>query len=376
MVDIGRTFGALMIGGIVAAVFSGMVTSQAFSYFKYYTSDTRMLRSLVALIWFLDFCHTIFITTALWDHLIAHFGDTARIDYIPWSLAITIAFTAVLTFLVHLQVPSPSTHLQSNVADTPPSGSSSTGSSNALHAVSANPHRRLILKVSTPNLLLFFPFPIPILARRPTVTTAKMINLRSFKVFIKLYTWSFSLGLAISSLLDVLITVSLCYLLHKKHKKNSSLNHVLDSLMLYTFENGSITCAATVISLICWLTMHTNLIFMGIHFVISKFYANSFLATLNARKTLHPTGHRAQNSHDRNVPIMFPNNTFGLASNNTPSVRSTSFAPLVSHKLRIIVDETKMSRSDSASAGTTSTGREPSTIDDRDIKSRAGMEVC
>lgn len=105
--------------------------------------------------------------------------------------------------------------------------------------------------------------------------------------------------------------------------------------------------------------MHTNLIFMGIHFVISKcknpfrssrvfsLYADSAMfslcklfsrdvssqcvssvhhfsykseSSLNARKTLHPTSHRSQNSHDRNMPIMFPNNSFGLASNNTPSV--------------------------------------------------------
>ncbi|PPQ87128.1 hypothetical protein CVT25_001020 [Psilocybe cyanescens] len=54
---------------------------------------------------------------------------------------------------------------------------------------------------------------------------------------------------------------------------------------------------------------------------------------LNARKTLHPTGHRSQNWHDRNVPIVFPNNSFGLASNNAPSMRSTSFEPLVFHKV-------------------------------------------
>jgi len=114
------------------------------------------------------------------------------------------------------------------------------------------------------------------------------------------------------------------------------MNGILDKLMLYAFENGSLTCAATVVSLVCWLTMHTNLIFMGIHFVISKLYANSFLATLNARRNLHQTGHRPQHSSasDRNHAIMFPD-SFGL-SGHTPS-------------LKIKVDQTKISRCDESS---------------------------
>jgi len=299
-----------MVGGIVAAVFSGMVTSQAFSYFKYYVNDDRRIKALVAVVWFLDVCHTIFVSIALWDHLIAHFGDLARIDYIPWSLAMTIAFTAILTFLVHLFFV----------------------------------HR--IFKLSLNNFVIAVPLGLLACARLcfACLTTAKMIKLRSLKEFVALYTWSFSTGLSLSSLLDILITTLLCYLLLQNHKKDSSMNGVLDSLMLYAFENGSLTCAATVTSLVCWLTMHTNLIFMGIHFVISKLYANSLLATLNARKNLYPTGHRSQHSNgsERNHPIMFPD-AFGL-SRNTPS-------------LKIKVDQTKMSTSDASSGITRFSGK-------------------
>ncbi|KDR71446.1 hypothetical protein GALMADRAFT_786596 [Galerina marginata CBS 339.88] len=311
MVDIPKTFGALMVGGIIAAVFSGMVTAQAFSYFKYYVNDPRGIKALVGVVWFLDFCHTIFVSVALWDHLIAHFGDAARIDYIPWSLAITIAFTAVLTFLVHLFF------------------------------------IFRIFKLSMNNFVIAIPLGLLACARLcfACLTTAKMIKLKSLKSFVELYTWSFSCGLSLSSLLDILITTLLCYLLLQNHKKNSSMNGILDALMLYAFENGSLTCAATVTSLICWLTMHTNLIFMGIHFVISKLYANSLLATLNARKNLHQTQHRSQHSgsSDRNHAIMFPD-SFGL-SRNTPS-------------LKIKVDETKISTSDANSGYTVKTSEE------------------
>jgi len=46
------------------------------------------------------------------------------------------------------------------------------------------------------------------------------IMLRSLKRFVELYTFSFTSGLALSSLIDVLVTGLLCYLL-LNHKQNS-----------------------------------------------------------------------------------------------------------------------------------------------------------
>jgi len=309
MAHIASTFGALLVGGITAAVFSGIVTAQTFSYFKNYTEDAKGIKVLVGVVWFLDFCHTIFVATSLWDHLIAHFGSPERIDFIPWSLALTIAFTAILTFLVHLFF------------------------------------IYRIFKLSDRNYFLAIPLTALASARLcfACLTTAKLITLRSLKRFVELYTFSFTSGLSLSSLIDILVTGLLCYLLFTKHKENSSLNGVLDKLMLYTFENGSLTCAATVSSLVCWLTNHrTSLVFMGLHFVISKFYANSLLATLNTRNAaLKATGHRSQHSSsgDRNHAIMFPD-SFGLARKGS-EVNST-----IDSGMRIKVERTKISVSD------------------------------
>ncbi|EEB90645.1 hypothetical protein MPER_11123 [Moniliophthora perniciosa FA553] len=76
----------------------------------------------------------------------------------------------------------------------------------------------------------------------------------------------------------------------------------VDTLTLYTLENGLLTCLAATASLITWLVMPNNLIFLGIHFIIEKceqrcsgqwvkliypeVYANSLLASLNTRKEL------------------------------------------------------------------------------------------
>jgi len=85
---------------------------------------------------------------------------------------------------------------------------------------------------------------------------------------------------------DVLITGVMVIILRKSRKKSLSLDSVIDSLVIYTFETGSVTTIATIASLICWLTMD-NLIFLGLHFVIAKLYANSVVAMLNYREFLN-----------------------------------------------------------------------------------------
>jgi len=101
MIDLPRTYGALLAGGLVATGFSGVVTVQCLAYFRNYGKDPLKIKLLVTAVWILDFCHTIFVGVTLWDHLIENFGNQTRIDFVPWSMALTIAFTAVLTFLVH-----------------------------------------------------------------------------------------------------------------------------------------------------------------------------------------------------------------------------------------------------------------------------------
>ncbi|PPR02120.1 hypothetical protein CVT24_011333, partial [Panaeolus cyanescens] len=184
----------------------------------------------------LDFCHTIFVTASLWDHLIAHFGDESRIDYIPWSLALTIAFTAILTFIVHLFFV----------------------------------YR--IYRLSQCNLFIATPLFLIACARLcfACLTTATMITLKSLEKFVEQYTWSFTCGLTLSSALDIFIMALMIYLLRRRQHCNSALHHVLDRLVLYTFETGSLTCAVAVVSLICWLANKKNLVFMGLHFIISK----------------------------------------------------------------------------------------------------------
>ncbi|KAJ2913656.1 hypothetical protein MD484_g6756, partial [Candolleomyces efflorescens] len=327
MTDIARTFGALMLGGIAAILFCGITQAQVFLYFKLYPRDRIFIKILVLFIWMLDTLHSAFITAALWDHLISHFGDSARIDHVPWSLALTIAITAVLTFSVHCFL------------------------------------IYRIHQLSGQKLYIAVPLGMMACARVSfaCLTTAKLVQLRSLELFVTQFTWSFTTGLTISTVLDIFITVLLCYLLRSRQKQYSSMNRVLDALILYTFESGALTMAATLVCLITWLTMPENLIFMGLHFVISKFYANSLLTTLNTRANLKP-GYRSQSSVsgglNQGMPIIFSDHLNVGTTRSTPGARKHRFSSAAERLDEDDMLKTNMSFGDHqlAVASTVSTG--------------------
>jgi hypothetical protein len=130
-----------------------------------------------------------------------------------------------------------------------------------------------------------------------------MLKLHTFTAFKQDVRWIFTTGLALSSTVDILITASLCTLLRSSRTGMEKLNAIIDSLIMYAFETGALTCAGTIASMLCWSVIPNNLVFMGLHFVIGKFYANSLLVTLNTRQSTREkirSGHSTSGSGDLN----------------------------------------------------------------------------
>ncbi|KAK0435281.1 hypothetical protein EV421DRAFT_1908757 [Armillaria borealis] len=254
--DVLGTYGAMLAGGFVAAMLSGIVTIQALIYFRLYMQDSWRKKVMVLAIWILDIVHSTFIFVSLFDYLITYFGVQDRTDHIHWSIALTIVVTAMQTLIAHCYF------------------------SEKIHKSSDRNWA-----ITAPILALAF---LRLVAA--CVSTFEMIRLHRFSAFNENYPgWIFTTGLSLSSAVDVLITAWLCYFLHLLRRRidaPSSMLQVIDSLTIYTLENGLLTSIATTASLICWLVMPTNLVFLGLHFVIEKLYANSVLASLNTRKEL------------------------------------------------------------------------------------------
>ncbi|KAI0714548.1 hypothetical protein C8Q76DRAFT_727080 [Earliella scabrosa] len=254
MADVSDTIGAILVGALVSALLSGTVTTQTFVYLKIYGGDDyRRNILIVCTLWLLDTLHLSMAFASAWIYLIQNWGNDHIYDFIPWTIALTVALTAVVTLISHCFFA----------------------------------HRVYILSGCSWWLTL----PILVLAvgrlAAALVSTSEMITLRSYEAFVDQVGWVFTTGLSLSTSVDVLITVSLIALLQRSRTGFSTItDHLIDVVTLYTVETGLVTSITTAVSLICWLIMPRNLIFLALHFSISKLYATSTLATLNARKSL------------------------------------------------------------------------------------------
>ncbi|KAI0641146.1 hypothetical protein C8Q79DRAFT_1014561 [Trametes meyenii] len=242
----------VLLGGMIALFLSGAVFMQVALYFQLYQTDRRRTKALVLAVWVLDLMHSAMVCTANWENLIVHFGAFEELDSIAWSIAITIALTAATTFIVHCFF---------------------------IHRIHS---------LSRGNWWITVPLVTLALLRvgAASVTTSEMIRLGNYPRFVAEFSWVFTLGLAVSSSLDILITMIMCYYIRRGRTAFVRMSRIIDVLTLYTVENGMITCIATSLSLFFWLFMRSNFAFLGMHLAINKLYANSFLASLNARKTI------------------------------------------------------------------------------------------
>ncbi|KAF5383353.1 hypothetical protein D9757_008392 [Collybiopsis confluens] len=317
--DIPRTYGALLMGALFASFLSGAVTVQTLVYYKLYPSDNVHLKSLVLTIWLLDTCHTGLIWGSQWEYLIGFFGDKTKIDFVPTTLALSIAFTVSIRRPCTVPNSPAPVNLQHNTTLLTPEvfvgGShvpcafffcSSDSSAEQTQLVPRNsfggycfPETCLIDSNNGDDASLWL-----ILWVSGTFQGNNSNDQLVREVCLRTAQWLFTLGLALSSAVDVIITISLFVLLMKSKTVGGSLDGVIDALILYTFETGSITCAATIISMILWIVVPTELFFMALHFIIGKFYATSLLVTLNSRKSLREvrTSNRGSSSGGGRAP--------------------------------------------------------------------------
>ncbi|KAF9055635.1 hypothetical protein BJ165DRAFT_1398454 [Panaeolus papilionaceus] len=220
------TYGALLLGAFFASGLSGVVSVQCIVYFKLYPKDKKILKCLVVSV-------CIFVWSAMWESLIANFGVKSKVDSIPRTIPLSVIFTVMSKMNWFLAAP----------------------------IVFDSPLRLLMASVGK-------------------VSGAEMVTLETYTNFRTDFRWLFSVGLALSTAVDLLITLSLFMLLHRSRRQSMSLNLIIDSLILYALEIGSLTCGELyLLSTLQWLKLDNNLVFLGVHFVIGKLYANSLLAT-------------------------------------------------------------------------------------------------
>jgi len=96
----------------------------------------------------------------------------------------------------------------------------------------------------------------------------------------------FGIAKGAGAVTDVLATVAMCIFLRSSKTGMNGTNGLLKSLMQFTIHRGALVTLIQVLLLIAFYALPNNLTWFAFHVNVTKLYANTFFAMLNARAHL------------------------------------------------------------------------------------------
>ncbi|KAI0640896.1 hypothetical protein C8Q79DRAFT_1014742 [Trametes meyenii] len=263
--DLNVTVGALLLGVLVTAVGYGITTLQTYMYMNRFPNDPWYIRWTVWSLLILDTTHIMLSWHMTYYYLIINFDNRPALDDSVWSFNITVVVTLALSII------------------------------------------RLVCGSSES------PLPLLPLLLQPALTvghcgavvTAKIFVLKKLALLPVKIPAEVGTGLGAGTLADCIITGSLVYFLRGHKSGFNQLDSTLDKITYWAVNNGLLTSIVGIIVIVTFSVMPTNMVFLGVHLLLSKLYANSLLATLNFRQAQRGRGLDTDGTSAVNISSMF-----------------------------------------------------------------------
>ncbi|KAF8180653.1 hypothetical protein BJ912DRAFT_1062429 [Pholiota molesta] len=254
--NLGLTYGAYLIGAIVAASLYGILVSQTIYYFNQYPKDPPTFKILVLSLFILDTLTIIFETHGLYHYLIVTLGNFEMLLIQVWSVQVEalIAYTIMLTtqgfFVVRIW--------------------ELTG-------------RKKLL----PGVITFFS--LAAFGSALAIVIKIYVQILEF-ISPSLYEILVAANKSLETCADALITAALCFYLHRGRSEISRTNTMINKLIVFAVNRGVITTFLQLFYLIAFEIKPDSMAWVAFHVSISKVYTNSVLATLNSRNAIRGVG--------------------------------------------------------------------------------------
>ncbi|KAJ7171153.1 hypothetical protein C8R46DRAFT_1087837 [Mycena filopes] len=249
------TVGSIVVGLVLGTFLFGMLTVQVFNYSQIFHRDSLALKSLVAIIWFLELAHTIVGWHAGYTMVVTFYGQPEHISDPPVSMKLLPLFSGPISFLV-----------ESFFAF-------------RIHALSNGWVLTVVCCIfNVANLALTLTLLVlvqkaPDFAAWPAVTRTVSVA-----------------ASAVIPANNILITLGLCYYLWKMQapvNRFSQTRTMIMTFILWTVESTVVTSAASFLQLI-FLVTRKDLVWMIFYMMHGKLLSNCLLASLNGRNRFRP----------------------------------------------------------------------------------------
>ncbi|KIJ41270.1 hypothetical protein M422DRAFT_255776 [Sphaerobolus stellatus SS14] len=84
-INIQPLYGPALVGLVLTAFLSGLVTLQTFFYYRHYLQDPTSLKFYVFFVWLLEITHLIVVFLFVYYYTVLHWGDLKVIGHLTWS---------------------------------------------------------------------------------------------------------------------------------------------------------------------------------------------------------------------------------------------------------------------------------------------------
>ncbi|KAJ8085157.1 hypothetical protein PM082_003941 [Marasmius tenuissimus] len=298
-VTIHNTLGAILVGFAIACAIYGILFSQVFTYFSNYPLDRMAYKFLVVLLLCAFICCFVYsITHAPSCRVLKCYGDRRSSSHRPYIVllrdhqlcepagAAERRNNMVTDRKSHLTLPD---RIKSDQSCSVSQLQQTIGAT--VGAIVKTNFALRVWRFSERNWFITSFIMILVLGQLGLAFayTIKAFRLPNLFAVVHLRTLG-TIALAVGVLTDIVIAIALCYFLNKLRTGYQRSDTLVNSLVRYAVNTGAVTGAVSLTTLILYNLMPANLIFVSTYFILSKFYAISFMATLNTRRVVRGKG--------------------------------------------------------------------------------------
>ncbi|KAF7337682.1 hypothetical protein MSAN_02241700 [Mycena sanguinolenta] len=232
---ISLTLGALMAATMVDVGLSAIVGVQTFLYFQIFPQDTLRYKLLVVWTWLTDTGHTISYCVMIWQYAVLNFTNPGILAYILSAFPAGIIFTLIAT-------------LNANVF-----------------------YAWRIHKMSKHNWWLTGPICLLCTARIALgLYTAVELAIATTWVALAPLKPVIVSSMTVAGITDLVISAARYYYLRDIKQGYMATQEMVDAVVIFTINDGILTCATLGSSMACFLGMPHNFVWMGLYITAAK----------------------------------------------------------------------------------------------------------
>ncbi|KAF5374626.1 hypothetical protein D9615_008978 [Tricholomella constricta] len=261
------TLGPMLLGFVLATMLFGVesvqgMDIQVYMYFRDFATDPKPVKLFVTLIWMIELAHQLSSTHAAFWMLIINFGN-ARLFHIamPGSFKLSILLASTVALLVQ----------------------------------SFFCYR---LWKTTNKTIICIILELLVIARftATAVVGVGAFMMKSLVTYIYEYNMHFTAIWVGGACIDILMAMFLSYDLRKRRSGFARTSRLIDRIIVWCVATGLLTSLYAMTMVITFLAMPNNLIWQFFYLAASRFFANTLLASLNARRSIRHTDTRSNNA--------------------------------------------------------------------------------